>query len=95
MYINLINNIIIIFKKKNKLVTSVYFSESINEYAAENWESFSEKQYFDKNGLFISTVLSIPVLLNCMLMIVSIRFFIISYLIQIVFHNFGLSSVLH
>ncbi|TMW45162.1 hypothetical protein DOY81_009764 [Sarcophaga bullata] len=50
-------------------VSAVYFSESINEYAALNWRSFSKQQYFDSNGLFISTVFSIPILLNCMLLI--------------------------
>lgn len=53
-------------------VSIVYFSESINEYAALNWRTFSKQQYFDDNGLFISTVFSIPILLNCMLLIVSI-----------------------
>ncbi|XP_062132160.1 transmembrane protein 18 [Drosophila sulfurigaster albostrigata] len=51
------------------LLSIVYFSESINEYAAENWKTFSKQQYFDDNGLFISTVFSIPILLNCMLLI--------------------------
>lgn len=54
-------------------VSVVYFSESINEYAALNWRTFSKQQYFDDNGLFISTVFSIPILLNCMLLIVSIN----------------------
>lgn len=47
----------------------VYFSETINELAAIHWRSFSRQQYFDSSGLFISTVFSIPILLNCMLMI--------------------------
>ncbi|XP_013111509.1 transmembrane protein 18 isoform X1 [Stomoxys calcitrans] len=51
------------------LLSAVYFSESINEYAAMNWRSFSKQQYFDSNGLFISTVFSIPILLNCMILI--------------------------
>ncbi|ALC41449.1 CG30051 [Drosophila busckii] len=51
------------------LLLVVYFSESINEYAANNWRTFSKQQYFDSNGLFISTVFSIPILLNCMLLI--------------------------
>lgn len=50
----------------------VYFSESINEYAAVNWRIFSKQQYFDDKGLFISLVFSVPILLNCMLMVVSI-----------------------
>lgn len=55
------------------LVFVVYFSEYINEVAAQNWQLFSRQQYFDSNGLFISTFFSIPVLLICMLMIVSKR----------------------
>uniref|UniRef100_T1H6D5 Transmembrane protein 18 n=1 Tax=Megaselia scalaris TaxID=36166 RepID=T1H6D5_MEGSC len=51
------------------LLSFAYFSESINEYAAQNWKMFSKQQYFDSNGLFISTVFSMPILLNCMLLI--------------------------
>ncbi|XP_037949495.1 transmembrane protein 18-like [Teleopsis dalmanni] len=51
------------------LLSAAYFSETINEYAAQNWRLFSKQQYFDSNGLFISTVFSIPILLNCMLLI--------------------------
>ncbi|XP_055380035.1 transmembrane protein 18 [Condylostylus longicornis] len=51
------------------LLSMAYFSESINEHAAAHWQSFSKQQYFDSNGLFISTVFSIPILLNCMLLI--------------------------
>uniref|UniRef100_A0A182QW26 Transmembrane protein 18 n=1 Tax=Anopheles farauti TaxID=69004 RepID=A0A182QW26_9DIPT len=51
------------------LLLLVYFSESINEYAAINWRIFSKQQYFDDKGLFISVVFSVPILLNCMLMV--------------------------
>ncbi|XP_055629564.1 transmembrane protein 18 [Toxorhynchites rutilus septentrionalis] len=51
------------------LLLMVYFSESINEYAAVNWRIFSKQQYFDDKGLFISVVFSVPILLNCMLMV--------------------------
>ncbi|KAL5286719.1 TMEM18 family protein [Megaselia abdita] len=51
------------------LLSMAYFSEPINEYAALNWKIFSKQQYFDSNGLFISTVFSMPILLNCMLLI--------------------------
>lgn len=51
------------------LLLLVYFSESINELASTNWKVFSRQQYFDSKGLFISVVFSIPILLNCMLMV--------------------------
>lgn len=51
------------------LLLLVYFSEKINEIASNNWHIFSRQQYFDSNGLFISVVFSMPILLNCMLMV--------------------------
>ncbi|XP_017792883.1 PREDICTED: transmembrane protein 18 [Habropoda laboriosa] len=53
------------------LLLLVYFSESINEVAASNWMLFSRQQYFDSNGFFISVVFSVPILMNCMIMIAS------------------------
>ncbi|XP_058795564.1 transmembrane protein 18 [Phymastichus coffea] len=53
------------------LLLLVYFSESINEVAATNWMVFSRQQYFDSKGLFISIVFSIPILINCMIMVAS------------------------
>ncbi|KAF7280373.1 transmembrane protein 18 [Rhynchophorus ferrugineus] len=51
------------------LLLLVYFSENINELASTNWKIFSRQQYFDSNGLFISVVFSMPILINCMLMV--------------------------
>ncbi|XP_034952498.1 transmembrane protein 18 [Chelonus insularis] len=53
------------------LLLLVYFSESINEAAASNWMAFSRQQYFDSKGLFISIVFSVPILMNCMIMVAS------------------------
>nr|XP_053628264.1 transmembrane protein 18-like isoform X1 [Cherax quadricarinatus] len=51
------------------LLLTVRSSETINQYAAKNWQSFSRQQYFDSQGLFISVVFSMPVLFNCMMMV--------------------------
>ncbi|XP_038051796.1 transmembrane protein 18-like [Patiria miniata] len=51
------------------LLILIYFSETINEYAALNYESFSKQQYFDSNGLFIAVVFSLPLLCNCLLIV--------------------------
>ncbi|KAJ9574881.1 hypothetical protein L9F63_007944, partial [Diploptera punctata] len=44
-------------------------TKSINEIAATNWNFFSRQQYFDSKGMFISLVFSVPILLNCMIMV--------------------------
>ncbi|CAH1105858.1 unnamed protein product [Psylliodes chrysocephalus] len=51
------------------LLLLVYFSEKINKLASTNWKIFSRQQYFDSNGLFISVVFSVPILINCILMV--------------------------
>ncbi|KAK8376089.1 hypothetical protein O3P69_008663 [Scylla paramamosain] len=53
------------------LLLTVRSSETINQYAAKNWQSFSRQQYFDSQGLFISVVFSMPVLFNCMMMVMN------------------------
>lgn len=47
----------------------VYFSEALNELAAQHWRAFSSQQYFDSQGMFISLVFSAPLLLNCIIMV--------------------------
>lgn len=52
------------------LLLLVFFAENINEWAALNYKLFSKQQYFDSNGLFISTIFSTPILINCLIMVV-------------------------
>ncbi|XP_022707300.1 transmembrane protein 18-like [Varroa jacobsoni] len=51
------------------MLALVYLSDSINEWAAHNWSRFSKQQYFDSQGFFISTIYSVPLLLNCLFMV--------------------------
>jgi len=53
------------------LLLLVYFSENINAFASQNWRTISRQQYFDSSGMFISLVFSVPILLNCMVMMAS------------------------
>lgn len=38
-------------------------AEDINEYLSQNHEAFTKHQYFDSQGMFISVVMSTPLLL--------------------------------
>ncbi len=54
----------------NFLVTSVYFAEDANKFLAANWRAFSSDQYFDRDGMFISFIWSIPCIINAMIILV-------------------------
>ncbi|KAL5260100.1 hypothetical protein ACHWQZ_G010278 [Mnemiopsis leidyi] len=57
------------------LLTLMYFAQTINTLAAQNYNQFTNEQYFDSDGLFITIILLLPCALNCIL-------FIFSWLLQ-------------
>ena len=46
------------------------------------YRKFSRENFFDSNGLFISTVFSIPVLFNCICLIVSLLLILHFYFVS-------------
>ncbi|XP_048590164.1 transmembrane protein 18 [Nematostella vectensis] len=53
------------------LLGLVYASEQLNILGERHWRKFAREQYFDSGGLFISVILSVPVLFNCFVILVS------------------------
>lgn len=48
----------------------VYTSERLNRALGQHWQSFAGQPYFDKNGIFISAVLSAPLVLDMLVILV-------------------------
>ena len=49
----------------------VRLAERINAYAGKRWEEFATQNYFDTNGVFVLIFLAVPLLLDCVIMLVS------------------------
>ena len=49
----------------------VRMTETMNTWAASNWRLFSSQNYFDKNGVFMCTLVSVPLLFMAAFMAVS------------------------
>jgi len=47
-------------------------AEKLNDYGSENWEQFASQNYFDKRGVFVSLMISAPLLFISACMLVSI-----------------------
>ncbi|XP_031554740.1 transmembrane protein 18-like [Actinia tenebrosa] len=52
------------------LLSVVLASEKLNALGEKHWRWFSKEQYFDSHGLFITAVLSGPIMINCFIMMV-------------------------
>ncbi|GAB5591879.1 hypothetical protein Unana1_06779 [Umbelopsis nana] len=47
-----------------------FIGAPLNELAAKNWDQFASANYFDESGMFLATVYSLPLILNCVLALV-------------------------
>lgn len=48
---------------------NVYFAETINTWCRKNYKNFTQTNYFDKQGIFISVVFSAPLLCLAIVML--------------------------
>lgn len=47
-------------------------AEKLNDYGSENWEQFASQNYFDNRGVFVSLMISAPLLFISACMLVAI-----------------------
>jgi hypothetical protein len=50
---------------------TVYNAQRLNALLAQHWRSFARQPYFDEQGIFISAVVSAPLLLTMFVQLVS------------------------
>ena len=48
----------------------VFLAEYLNDFCANNWESFASQNYFDKNGIFAAVVYAGPLLIIALIQMV-------------------------
>jgi hypothetical protein len=68
-------------------VAAIYFAETINKLAANNWKHFSRQHYFDPQGVFISVVFSGPLIIISLILLVSFKSYVLSYFVPIQLHG--------
>lgn len=47
-------------------------AEKLNDYGSETWEKFASQNYFDKTGVFVSLMVSAPLLFVSACMLIAI-----------------------
>ncbi|BFG41083.1 transmembrane protein 18 [Prunus yedoensis var. nudiflora] len=55
-------------------LAGVYLAERLNSLLGENWKSFSTQNYFDPNGVFLSSVWSGPLLSIAIIILINTLF---------------------
>ncbi|CAB4289492.1 unnamed protein product [Prunus armeniaca] len=53
------------------ILAGVYLAERLNSLLGENWKSFSTQNYFDPNGVFLSSVWSGPLLIIAIIILIN------------------------
>lgn len=69
---------VLVFRKNISYLTGVfvvamvlvYTSERLNKMLGGQWQTFAGQPYFDKNGIFISAVLSAPLVLDMLVILI-------------------------
>ncbi|KAG2187851.1 hypothetical protein INT44_000601 [Umbelopsis vinacea] len=69
---------LILSRNKHDLLSGLLFffiflaclSQPLNAFLSSNWEQFASANYFDDSGLFLATVYSLPLIINCILALV-------------------------
>eukprot|EP00245_Coleochaete_scutata_P018093 TRINITY_DN9239_c0_g1_i1.p1 TRINITY_DN9239_c0_g1~~TRINITY_DN9239_c0_g1_i1.p1 ORF type:complete len:162 (-),score=20.42 TRINITY_DN9239_c0_g1_i1:64-549(-) len=80
----------IIFRRRTNLQTFLFFSclavvylaERINKFVGARWESFARQDYFDEHGVFISAVVSGPMLFIAVVILISNLFLMSELMIK-------------
>jgi hypothetical protein len=60
----------------------VYNAEALNSIAAVHWQKFARQNYFQPQGLFISVMLSLPLLFTMLVVLINYMIEMTTLLVQ-------------
>lgn len=63
-------------------LSSVYLAERLNRFLGEHWKSFATQNYFDPQGVFLSTVWSGPLLIISMIILINTLFSLCTLIVR-------------
>lgn len=62
-------------------VVVIYKADALNAWGARHWEDFAKHNYFEKNGAFVSAVISAPLLFGMLIVLVNLAVHFIQTLV--------------
>ena len=60
----------------------IFFSENLNALGGEYWEEFATQPYFDKHGIFFTTMVSGPLLILLIFVLINYLLHVVGVMVQ-------------
>lgn len=71
----------------------IKFAETINNHLASRWHDFASQPYFDERGVFVSAVMSLPLMIIMFIVLVGLQLCMSFYCIaRVMTIDLGLSA---
>lgn len=65
----------------NDAVVVIYKADALNTWGAQHWEDFARHNYFEKNGAFVSALISAPLLFGMLIVLFNLAVHFIQTLV--------------
>ena len=97
-----ISMLVVLFASRSRVVVQntifflsvviVFNAEKLNSFLSRNWHMFAREDYFDESGAFISLMVSLPLLLNMLIVLVNYAVLFMQTLVVMQREKLGLTT---